>query len=87
MVSNQSNFLVLIDTFDTINSGVKNFLICAAFLKTHGINARGVRLDSGNLAELSRQVKKIIFETGEKLSMDFSPFIVVASNDINEKVI
>lgn len=50
MVSNYSNFLVLGDTFDSLNSGTKNFLICAVFLERHGIKAKGIRLDSGDLA-------------------------------------
>ncbi len=60
MVSNYQNFLVLGDTFDSIHSGTKNFLICATFLMRHGIKAKGIRLDSGDLAKISIQAKKLM---------------------------
>lgn len=50
--------------------------------------AIGVRLDSGDLAYLSREVKKIFRETATKCGIPFfSELIVVASNDINEATI
>lgn len=36
------NFLALVDTFDTMNSGVKNFLICAILLQKYGFKAKGI---------------------------------------------
>jgi len=57
MCANPKNFLVLIDTFDSIKSGLWNFLICAIFLEKNGGHGKGVRLDSGDLAELSKQCK------------------------------
>ena len=44
------DFSSLVDTYSTINSGIKNFLIVACVLKDLGYSARGIRLDSGNLA-------------------------------------
>jgi len=52
------NFLALIDTFDSLNSGLRNFLICATFLAWNGYQAKGIRLDSGDLAGLSIECKK-----------------------------
>jgi nicotinate phosphoribosyltransferase len=43
-------FSSLIDSYSTINSGIKNFLIVSLVLKDLGFQAMGVRLDSGNLA-------------------------------------
>lgn len=48
-----SNFLCLVDTYNTLSSGVPNFLAVAFALDDAGIKAKGVRLDSGDLAELS----------------------------------
>ena len=45
----------------------------------------GIRLDSGDLAKLSQECKKMFKEVGDKYGYDdFSKMTVVASNDINE---
>lgn len=68
------DFSSLVDTYSTINSGIKNFLIVACVLKDLGYSARGIRLDSGNLAQLSKDCRKHMKETGETLGeqYDFS---------------
>ena len=52
-VSYPDTFLALVDSFYTINSGVKNFLLVALCLEKVGHHAFGIRLDSGDLAKLS----------------------------------
>ena len=47
------SFSSLIDSYSTMNSGIKNYLIVALVLKDLGFNTTGVRLDSGDLAKLS----------------------------------
>ena len=42
-------FSALIDSYHTINSGIKNYLIVSIVLKQNGKDARGIRLDSGDL--------------------------------------
>jgi len=49
-VSFPGNFLALVDSYYTINSGVKNFLLVALALDDLGYKAVGIRLDSGDLA-------------------------------------
>jgi nicotinate phosphoribosyltransferase len=44
------SFSSLIDSYSTMNSGIKNYLIVALVLKELGYDAKGVRLDSGDLA-------------------------------------
>ncbi|KAJ5078665.1 nicotinate phosphoribosyltransferase [Anaeramoeba ignava] len=52
-------FLALVDTYDTLLSGVPNFLTVAYSLHKLGYKSVGIRLDSGDLAELSKQSRKI----------------------------
>ena len=77
-------FSALIDSYSTIGSGVKNFLCVALSLSDLGHVSKGVRLDSGDLAQLSKDCRKHFLEIGEKYGRDFSKFNIVASNDINE---
>lgn len=81
--------LVLVDTYDTLMSGVPNFLCVALALDDAGFQPVGVRLDSGDLAYLSRQVR-IIFDDmaanyPERQSLQ--SLKIAASNDINESVL
>lgn len=45
-----NSFSSLVDSYSTMNSGIKNYLIVALVLKDLGYDARGIRLDSGDLA-------------------------------------
>lgn len=78
------SFSSLVDSYSTLDSGIKNYLIVALVLKDLGYEAKGIRLDSGDLAKLSIECKRIMKETGEKFGHDFSKMNIVASNDINE---
>eukprot|EP01012_Entosiphon_sulcatum_P021261 TRINITY_DN2603_c0_g1_i1.p1 TRINITY_DN2603_c0_g1~~TRINITY_DN2603_c0_g1_i1.p1 ORF type:complete len:635 (+),score=93.32 TRINITY_DN2603_c0_g1_i1:30-1907(+) len=81
-------FLALVDTYDTINSGVPNFLAVAVVLKRLGYSPLGVRLDSGDLAVLSREVRQLFVATGEKAGFqDLRDLKIVASNDLHETAI
>lgn len=80
------SFLCLIDTYDTLTSGLYNFVIVALALYEIGYTAVGIRLDSGDLAYLSMECAKHF-----KLLSSQYPFMeqlsIVASNDINEDVL
>jgi nicotinate phosphoribosyltransferase len=63
--SNPGNVTLLIDTYDTLK-GAKKVVETAKFLKKRGIKVNAVRLDSGDLAELSRKVRTILDDGGLK---------------------
>jgi nicotinate phosphoribosyltransferase len=71
-----------------MNSGVPNFLVVALVLHRIGYKAVGIRLDSGDLAYLSKETRKLFRDVGAKVGVDyFEKFSIVASNDLNEETI
>ena len=58
----------------------------AEYFKELGYQSLGIRLDSGDLAQLSKDCKKLIQEIAKKFGYeeDFKKIQIVASNDINE---
>lgn len=75
------NCVLLIDTYDTLKSGLPNALVVAAELKAGGHDLGGVRIDSGDLAYLSREVRAAFDAAG------FPDVKIVASNELDEYVI
>ena len=73
--------LLLVDTYDTLKSGVPNAIRVFNKLKADGHKPLGIRLDSGDLAYLSRQARKMLDEAG------FPEAKIFVSNDIDEKVL
>lgn len=73
--------LLLIDTYDVLGSGIENAITVFKELKEKGYSPIGVRLDSGDLAYLSREVRKRLDEEG------FESAKIVASNDLDEYTI
>ncbi len=72
---------LLIDTYDTIESGVPNAIIVGHELARKGHQLKGVRLDSGDLAMLSKQTRAMLDEAGLQQTK------IIASNDLDEEVI
>lgn len=79
-----SGFLALVDTYDTLKSGVPNFLAVALALKKIGYQPVGIRLDSGDLAHLSKVSRHMFSEAGKRVGIDLGEVKIVASNEINE---
>eukprot|EP00010_Vexillifera_abyssalis_P008832 CAMPEP_0201549600 /NCGR_PEP_ID=MMETSP0173_2-20130828/6053_1 /ASSEMBLY_ACC=CAM_ASM_000268 /TAXON_ID=218659 /ORGANISM="Vexillifera sp., Strain DIVA3 564/2" /LENGTH=525 /DNA_ID=CAMNT_0047959317 /DNA_START=248 /DNA_END=1825 /DNA_ORIENTATION=+ len=83
--SQPNTFLALIDTYDTLRSGVLNFLSVALALHRIGYHAKGIRLDSGDLAYFSKEVRALFIDYGKRYKIDYFPRLsIVASNDIKE---
>ena len=77
--------LCLIDTYDTLKSGLLNFILVALALDDLGYQVLGIRLDSGNLSILSYECWSFFQEIAEKFNRPFMKTLsIVASNDINE---
>ena len=72
---------LLVDTYDTLGSGVPNAITVANELRRQGHELRGIRIDSGDLAYLSREARRMLDEAG------FGDARIVASNDLDEQVI
>ena len=69
---------LLVDTYNVLQSGVPNAI--KAF-KKHGITKCGIRIDSGDLAYLSRKARKMLDEAG------LTECKIVASNSLDEYII
>jgi len=82
-----TGFLALVDTYDTLKSGVPNFICVALALLKLGYKPIGVRLDSGDLSYLSRGTRKMVNELSAKTVPDLSKCLILASNEINRNVL
>ena len=75
--------ILLIDTYDTLDSGLKNAITVFKEMRSQGIHSKkyGIRMDSGDLAYLSKKVKAALDAEG------FTDAIISASNDLDENLI
>ncbi len=73
--------LLLVDTIDTLSSGLPNAIRVFEELRRKGHEPVGIRLDSGDLAYLSIQAAKMLNEAG------FPDVAIVLSNQLDELVI
>lgn len=75
--------ILLVDTYDTLGSGIPHAIQVFKEMKESGIPLKnyGIRLDSGDLAYLSKKAKKMLTAAG------FGDAIISASNDLDEYLI
>lgn len=75
--------ILLVDTYDTLKSGVPNAIKVFKEMKAAGIplSFYGIRLDSGDLAYLSKKARKMLDDAG------FPDAVISASNDLDEFLI
>jgi len=75
-----NNCVFLVDTYDSLE-GVKNAIKQGMQLRKAGYEMIGIRLDSGDLAQLSIEARKLLNRAG------FENAIIIASNDLDEYAI
>jgi nicotinate phosphoribosyltransferase len=80
-------FLALVDTYDTLKSGVPNFICVALGLLKLGYKPIGIRLDSGDLSYLSKETRKVFNEMGARTDLNLTKCLILASNEINKSVL
>lgn len=80
--SNPDNCVFLVDTFDTLRSGIPNAIrVADEYLKPNGYKFKGIRIDSGDLAYLSKEARKLLDEAG------YYDTTICLSNGLNETTI
>ena len=75
------NCMLLVDTYDTLRSGVPNAIKVFKELREKGYKPKGIRLDSGDLAYLSKKARKMMDEAG------FEEAMICVSGDLDERSI
>ena len=75
--------ILLVDTYDTLKSGVPHAIQVFKEMRDAGITSKlmGIRLDSGDIAYLSKKARKMLDEAG------FTNAIISASSDLDEYLI
>ena len=75
--------ILLVDTYDTLRSGVPNAIRVFKEMREKGIDLKGygIRLDSGDLAYLTKKARKMLDDAG------FEDAIISASSDLDEYLI
>ena len=78
-----NNCILLVDTIDTLRSGVPNAIKTFKYMEEIGLNLDhiGVRIDSGDLAYLSKETRKMLDEAG------FAQAKICLSNGLTDKAI
>ncbi len=75
-----NNCVMLVDTYDSLE-GVRNAITVGRRLREKGHELAGIRLDSGDLAWLSKEARRMLDDAG------FERAAIVASNDLDETII
>ena len=73
--------LLLVDTYDTLKSGIPNAIRVFDELKAEGKKPLGIRIDSGDLAYTTKQARKMLDDAG------YEDAIICASGDLDERLV
>lgn len=76
------NCVLLVDTYNVLKSGVPNAIrVFDEVLKPRGYRPKGIRIDSGDIAYLSKEARKMLDEAG------YPDCSIIASNSLDENII
>ena len=75
------NAVLLVDTYDTLRSGVPNAVVVGLEMKSRGRRLAGIRLDSGDLAFLSIEARRALDAAG------LGEVKIICSNELDEHII
>jgi nicotinate phosphoribosyltransferase len=75
------NCTLLVDTYNTLKSGIPNAIIVAKEMQVKGHQLKAIRLDSGDLAYLSKKARKMLDDAG------FQNVQISVSNQLDEYLI
>lgn len=75
------NTVLLVDTYDVLRSGIPNAIRVGQSMKASGQSLKGIRIDSGDLAYLSKRARKMLDEAG------LEEVKIIASSDLDEYTI
>lgn len=78
---NPDNAILLVDTYDSLRQGIPNAIQAGKELQDQGKRLKGIRLDSGDLAYLSKKARKMLDEAG------MQDALITVSNQLDEDVI
>lgn len=82
------SFVALIDTYNVVQSGLPNFCSVSLALDELKYRAIGIRIDSGDLAYLSKIINETFINVATHLKLPwFAELSIIASNDLNEEII
>ena len=76
-----NNCLLLVDTYDTIHSGIPNAIKVFDEMKAKGYKPLGIRLDSGDLAYLTKKARKMLDDAG------YPDAKICVSGDLDEYIV
>lgn len=73
--------LLLVDTYDTLKSGIPNAITVFNELRSRGYEPAGIRIDSGDIAYLSKKARSMLADAGYENAK------IIASSDLDEDTI
>ena len=73
--------LLLVDTYDTLRSGVPNAIKVFDEMRAEGKKPLGIRIDSGDLAYLTKRARQMLDDAG------YPDAIICASGDLDERLV